>query len=184
MLEIYRKLRPGEPPTVDSAETLIQPTSSLTPAAMTLSTVGRYKFNTKSSPVGQNSGLVSCMEAGGPRLATGELLHEPGPRPHQDGGQGDGRHWRHEVVWEVDGSPMRIFSNHNVDLGRLRVILTPGRVRHQGTGPLQRLQELLEQYQGRGAEGRPAPPRGRPLPKHIIVEISRSINYMKRSPTI
>ena len=35
LLEIYRKLRPGEPPTVDSAETLLDSTCSLTPAAMT-----------------------------------------------------------------------------------------------------------------------------------------------------
>ena len=46
MLEIYRKLRPGEPPTVDSAQTLIQ-NLFFDPRRYDLSTVGRYKFNKK-----------------------------------------------------------------------------------------------------------------------------------------
>ena len=46
MLEIYRKLRPGEPPTVDSCEALMQ--SLLFDARRyDLSAVGRYKFNKK-----------------------------------------------------------------------------------------------------------------------------------------
>ena len=46
MLEIYRKLRPGEPPTLDSAETLLQ-NLFFDPRRYDLSTVGRYKFNKK-----------------------------------------------------------------------------------------------------------------------------------------
>ena len=44
MLEIYRKLRPGEPPTVDSAESLMH-TLFFDPRRYDLSAVGRYKFN-------------------------------------------------------------------------------------------------------------------------------------------
>ncbi len=46
MLEIYRKLRPGEPPTLDSAETLMQ-NLFFDPRRYDLSIVGRYKFNKK-----------------------------------------------------------------------------------------------------------------------------------------
>ena len=46
LLEIYRKLRPGEPPTVDSAETLIN-NLFFDPRRYDLSMVGRYKFNKK-----------------------------------------------------------------------------------------------------------------------------------------
>ena len=42
-LEIYRKLRPGEPPTVDSAESLLNATFYDT-RRYDLSAVGRYKF--------------------------------------------------------------------------------------------------------------------------------------------
>ena len=48
MLEIYRKLRPGEPPTVEAAETLIH-NLFFDPRRYDLSTVGRYKFNKKLS---------------------------------------------------------------------------------------------------------------------------------------
>ena len=46
LLEIYRKLRPGEPPTVDSARTLLDATF-FDPRRYDLSAVGRYKFNKK-----------------------------------------------------------------------------------------------------------------------------------------
>ena len=46
MLEIYRKLRPGEPPTLDSAESLLSATF-FDPRRYDLSAVGRYKFNKK-----------------------------------------------------------------------------------------------------------------------------------------
>ena len=48
MLEIYRKLRPGEPPTVDSAESLMN-SLFFDPRRYDLSVVGRYKFNKKLS---------------------------------------------------------------------------------------------------------------------------------------
>ena len=46
LLEIYRKLRPGEPPTVDSAESLLNGLF-FDPRRYDLSAVGRYKFNKK-----------------------------------------------------------------------------------------------------------------------------------------
>ena len=44
MLEIYRRLRPGEPPTVEASETLIH-NLFFDPRRYALSTVGRYQFN-------------------------------------------------------------------------------------------------------------------------------------------
>ena len=48
MLEIYRKLRPGEPPTVEACETLMT-NLFFDPRRYDLSIVGRYKFNKKLS---------------------------------------------------------------------------------------------------------------------------------------
>ena len=48
LLEIHRKLRPGEPPTVDSAESLLN-ALFFDPRRYDLSAVGRYKFNKKLS---------------------------------------------------------------------------------------------------------------------------------------
>ena len=65
LLEIYRKLRPGEPPTLDSAETLINGLF-FDARRYDLSAVGRYKFNKKL--------------ALGPRLS-GQKLAAPWPIP-------------------------------------------------------------------------------------------------------
>jgi DNA-directed RNA polymerase subunit beta len=46
LLEVYRKLRPGEPPTVDSAQTHIN-NLFFDPRRYDLSRVGRYKYNRK-----------------------------------------------------------------------------------------------------------------------------------------
>ncbi|MQB01259.1 MAG: DNA-directed RNA polymerase subunit beta [Actinobacteria bacterium] len=46
LMDIYRKLRPGEPPTVDSARTLIR-NLFFEPKRYDMARVGRYKFNKK-----------------------------------------------------------------------------------------------------------------------------------------
>ncbi|WP_352419564.1 DNA-directed RNA polymerase subunit beta [Proteiniborus sp.] len=48
LLEVYKRLRPGEPPTVDSAKSLIN-TLFFDPKRYDLAKVGRYKFNKKLS---------------------------------------------------------------------------------------------------------------------------------------
>ncbi|MFA5527936.1 MAG: DNA-directed RNA polymerase subunit beta [Peptostreptococcales bacterium] len=48
LLEIYKKLRPGEPPTVDSARSLIE-SLFFDPKRYDLAKVGRYKYNKKLS---------------------------------------------------------------------------------------------------------------------------------------
>jgi DNA-directed RNA polymerase subunit beta len=59
LLDIYRKLRPGEPPTVDSAQTLLE-NLFFNPKRYDLAKVGRYKVNKKlgtSLPLG--SGVLT-----------------------------------------------------------------------------------------------------------------------------
>ena len=75
MLEIYRKLRPGEPPTLDSAETLLQ-NLFFDPRRYDLSTVGRYKFNKKLTFWTRAKGQKLAMPVADP--ATGEILFEDG----------------------------------------------------------------------------------------------------------
>ena len=47
LLELYKKIRPGEPLSVDSAESLINRHGSSIQEDMILRKVGRYKFNKK-----------------------------------------------------------------------------------------------------------------------------------------
>ena len=69
--EIYRKLRPGEPPLVDSAETLVN-NLFFDPKRYDLANVGRYKFNKKMSIANRIKGLVLARPIASP--ITGEIL--------------------------------------------------------------------------------------------------------------
>ncbi len=53
LIEIYKKLRPGEPPTVDSASSLLK-SLFFDPKRYDLAKVGRYKFNKKIKLVRSN----------------------------------------------------------------------------------------------------------------------------------
>ena len=75
MLEIYRKLRPGEPPTVEAAETLMR-NLFFDPRRYDLSIVGRYKFNKKLSLWARVAGCKLVFPVADP--ATGEILFDEG----------------------------------------------------------------------------------------------------------
>ena len=75
LLESYRRLRPGEPPTVDSARTHIN-NLFFDPRRYDLSKFGRYKFNKKLSLVPRIYGRTLTREVVAP--LTGELLAATG----------------------------------------------------------------------------------------------------------
>ena len=176
LLEIYRKLRPGEPPTVDSAESLINGLF-FDPRRYDLSTVGRYKFNKK---------LALWVRAAERTLrepvvhpATGELLHEPGHILTRNELRELDAIGVNEVTVDVDGQPLRIFSNHMCDLSRY-VDFDP--VTECGIKERVRftvLQELLNQYEGDELKYAIRSHVDDLIPKHVIVDdILASINYM------
>ena len=78
LLEIYRKLRPGEPPTVESAKSLIT-NLFFDPKRYDLARVGRYKFNKKLRMAARIVGQVSAetiadKETGELIVAAGETI--------------------------------------------------------------------------------------------------------------
>lgn len=77
LIEIYKKLRPGEPPTLESAESLIN-SLFFDPKRYDLAKVGRYKFNKKLGISGRGTGKVLAKDVVDPR--TGEILFEEGHR--------------------------------------------------------------------------------------------------------
>ena len=177
MLEIYRKQRPGEPPTLDSAENLMQGLF-FDPRRYDLSTVGRYKFNKKLTLWAQAKGQKLAEPVADP--ATGELLLEEG---HVLSGD-DCRTLDAIGVGMVkvrleNGEVIRIFTNRMCDMSRY-VDFDPKaccgikeRVRFDV------LQELLSQYQGEELIEQCRLQADRLVPKHIIVDdILTSINYM------
>ena len=177
MLEIYRKQRPGEPPTLDSAETLMQ-NLFFDPRRYDLSTVGRYKFNKKLTLWTQAKGQKLAEPVADP--ATGELLLEEG---HVLSGD-DCRTLDAIGVGMVkvqleNGDIIRIFTNRMCDMSRY-VDFDP----KTACGLKERvrfdvLQELLSQYQGEELIEQCRLQADRLVPKHIIIDdILTSINYM------
>ena len=176
MLEIYRKLRPGEPPTVEAAETLMN-NLFFDPRRYDLSTVGRYKFNKKLSLWQRVTGYKLVYPVADP--STGEILFDEGhllskedARTLDTVGVGD-------VTIDVEGQPLRVMSNkmcdlqHYVDFDPLAECGIKERVR------LDVLLELLNQYDGEELKDQIRLHKDDLVPKHIIIDdILTSINYM------
>ncbi len=72
--EIFKKLRPGEPPVVESAETLIHNTL-FDPKRYDLAPVGRYKYNKKLALASRIVGFELAQPVVNPM--TGEIVAEP-----------------------------------------------------------------------------------------------------------
>jgi len=176
MLEIYRKLRPGEPPTVEACETLIN-NLFFDPRRYDLSMVGRYKYNKKLSLWARIRGQKLVYPVADPR--TGEIMFDAGHIVTDEEAREMDAIGVNDVTIEVDGRTMRVFSNHMVDLGRF-VDFDP--VAECGIKERVResvLKELLEQYSGEELKEAIRDNADRLVPKHILVDdILASINYM------
>ena len=175
LLEIYRKLRPGDPPTVESAETLLEGLF-FDRRRYEISDVGRYKFNKKLSLFPRIAGFELAMPVADP--LTGELIAEPGEiisrekaREIADAGVVD-------VLLNVEGKKVRVFSNGMVDLARY-VDFDPAEigVTEKVRGIV--LKELMKQYQGDALKSAVKEYIDILIPKHIVVDdMFSSVNYL------
>ncbi len=75
LIEMYKKLRPGEPPTVESSETLLRG-MFFDPKRYDLAKVGRYKFNKKLALKNRVAGAILAENVVDP--ITGEIVFEEG----------------------------------------------------------------------------------------------------------
>ena len=176
MLEIYRKLRPGEPPTVEACETLIN-NLFFDPRRYDLSMVGRYKYNKKLSLWARIRNQKLAYPVADPR--TGEILFDAGHVVTGDEAREMDAIGVNDVTIEVDGKNLRVFSNHMVDLSRF-VPFDP--VAECGIKERVResvMRELLEKFEGEELKEELRANADRLVPKHILIEdILASINYM------
>ena len=110
--EIYKKLRPGEPPTVESAVMLIN-NMFFDPKRYDLASVGRYKFNKKMGVADRLVGQTLSRPA--VSMITGEIVFDAGERmdyakAFQAEKAGVEEAW---IVLE-NGGELKIFSNKTV----------------------------------------------------------------------
>ncbi|MCL2665470.1 MAG: DNA-directed RNA polymerase subunit beta [Defluviitaleaceae bacterium] len=73
LIEMYKRIRPGEPPTVESSESLLR-SMFFDPKRYDLAKVGRYKFNKKLSFKNRVKGMILAENAVDP--SSGEILAE------------------------------------------------------------------------------------------------------------
>ena len=177
MLEIYRKLRPGEPPTLDSAETLLS-NLFFDPRRYDLSIVGRYKFNKKLTLWSIACDRKLALPVADP--ATGEILFDEG---HVLTGK-ECRELDAIGVAEVsvladDGATVRIFTNRMCDMSRYVDFDPKAECGIKERVRFDVLQELLSQYEGQELIDQCRLRADELVPKHIIVDdILASINYV------
>ncbi|WP_294548521.1 DNA-directed RNA polymerase subunit beta [uncultured Pseudoflavonifractor sp.] len=176
LLEVYRKLRPGEPPTVDSAESLLN-ALFFDPRRYDLSAVGRYKFNKKLALWHRLAGQKLALPIADPM--TGEILAEPGEIiSREKAHELDDRGVNEAVIELENGTQVKMFSNNMVDMSKF-VDFDPAECGITERVRFSVLQELLNQYSGEELKEAVAEHADDLVPKHIIVDdMMASINYL------
>ena len=178
LLELYKKIRPGEPLAVDSAESLIT-SMFFDPRRYDLAKVGRYKFNKKLALKNRISGQVLAEDVASPM--TGEVLAEAGTKITRELASAIQNN-AVPYVWisvEETERPIKVLSNMMVDLDAV-VDMDPEEVgvTEQVYYPV--LAGILEETAGDIDELKDAIKRDIHdlIPKHITKEdILASINY-------
>jgi len=113
LLEIYKRLRPGEPLNVENAEQLIT-NMFFDPKRYDLAHVGRYKYNKKLSIAARIAGKTVADTVVDPR--TGEILANAGDALSREMAWAIERAGVNAVDLIVDENRVRVFSNNMVYL--------------------------------------------------------------------
>ena len=114
LLELYKKIRPGEPLSVDSAESLLN-SMFFDPRRYDLAKVGRYKFNKKLSFKFRLNGQVLAEDV--VDITTGEIIAEAGTKLDKESAM-KVQNSAVPFVW-VEGinRKQKVLSNMMVELG-------------------------------------------------------------------
>ena len=113
LLEVYKKLRPGEPPTVESAQGHLN-NLFFDAKRYDLSRFGRYKFNKKLGVSGRIIGHKLMRPVANP--LTGEIMAEIGEVISTDKGFEIEQAGVGEVFLDVEGREIKVIGNQMVDI--------------------------------------------------------------------
>ena len=113
LLEVYKKLRPGEPPTVDSAQNHLN-ALFFDAKRYDLSRFGRYKYNKKLGVSGRISGHKLFAPVINPM--TGEIMAEAGEILKLDKAKEIEQAGVMEVILDVEGKEVKVVGNGMVDI--------------------------------------------------------------------
>ena len=175
LLEIYRRLRPGEPPTVESSESYLE-ALFFDARRYDVSKVGRYKFNKKLDIWSRLNGQTLAQPVTDPM--TGEIIAMNGEtinraKAHEISSRGVSR-----AVIDVNGREVVVFSNGMVDMAKF-VDFDPAQYGIKEKVSFSVLREMLETVPADGWEEAIEARRSDLIPMHITRDdILASINYL------
>ncbi|APF25479.1 DNA-directed RNA polymerase, beta subunit [Clostridium sporogenes] len=175
LLEIYKRLRPGEPPTVDSAESLIE-SLFFDAKRYDLSRVGRYKFNKKLAIHLRITNQIADQDIVNPQ--TGEILVQKGEKIDKDKAIEIQNCGINEVYIKIDDKSFKVIGNHFVDIHSLVSFdISDLNIKEYVFYPV--LKEILDNYADEESVKEEIRKNiYRLIPKHIIREdIYATINY-------
>ena len=112
LLETYRKLRPGEPPTVDSAQTHLN-NLFFDPRRYDLSRFGRYKMNKKLALARRIAGFTAARDVVAP--LTGELLISAGEKITREMAEAAEAAGVSVAYLTIDEKEVKVITNGTVD---------------------------------------------------------------------
>jgi len=177
--DVYRRLRPGEPPTVESARSLLG-SLFFDPKRYDIAKVGRYKYNKKLCLSARLEGAVAAEDVADPN--TGEILVSEGETISLE----KGREIENAGVWSVMVHAMdnmeettKVIGNNFVDLDQYVSFDTSElRVPKKVYYPV--LMNILEEYQEEEDIKKALVARKNDLsPKHITLDdIIASVSYL------
>ena len=174
ILELYKKIRPGEPLAVESAESLIN-SMFFDPKRYDLAKVGRYKFNKKLALQNRITGLLLAEDV--VNHTTGEILASAGDKVTMELANAIQDAAVPYVMVETEERTVKVLSNMMVRLDEY-VDFDPAEI-----GIIERvyypvLKELLDQFSGEELKEEIHKNVMDLVPKHITKEdIFASINY-------
>lgn len=176
LIEIYKKLRPGEPPTVDSASSLLN-SLFFDPKRYDLAKVGRYKFNKK---------LALCYRIMD-KVASREIINPDTGEKFADAGDKISLELAREIqnsginaVWIAidDDKEIKVIGNNFVDIkSHINFDISDLNIKEDVHYPT--LKEFMETYQDEAQLREVLASNSKKLvPKHILLDdIIASISY-------
>ena len=175
LLELYKKIRPGEPLSVDSAESLIN-SMFFDPRRYDLAKVGRYKFNKKLALRNRISGFILAEDVLDP--TTGEVLAEAGTNVDMELADKIQNAAVASVMIQTEEGATKVLSNMEVNLAEY-VDFNPEEIGVHEDVFYPVLEKILEEgYEGEELKEALKKNIHELIPKHITKEdILASINY-------
>mgnify|MGYP000780036671 FL=1 len=180
LIEIYKRLRPGEPPTVDSAQTLINGLF-FDPRRYDLAKVGRYKYNKKLDLAARISGWKATRDVINP--FTGEVLASAGTTISRELAKDIAYSGVNEVWLDYEGKEIKVFANSTVWLDAVLDFDTADLGIHEKVYyPV--LKEILDETSDeQEIKDKILESIDLLIPKHVTLEdIMSSINYCNNLP--